>query len=71
MPKFKKSFEITGEVEVVADDPHHAQALFDRMTKEQWAANGELETFEIEEIPRDRDGELADKHWNRVKEGAL
>lgn len=68
MPKFKIHYEITGELEITADDAHHAQEQFDRFTKEQLARRGELESFEPEDVPRDTDGEQIDRHWNRVKE---
>lgn len=68
MPRFKVPFEITGSVEIVADDAKHAQQLFDAMTVEQMAGQGALESFDPEEIPRDVEGEQIDRHWDRVKE---
>ena len=68
MPRFKVPFEITGSVEIVADDAAHAQELFESMRLSSIADHGELQSYDPEEIPRDVEGELADKHWDRMKE---
>ena len=71
MPRFKVPFEITGAVEIVADDATHAGELFGRMRLSSIVDHGALQSFEPEEIPRDVEGELADKHWDRMKEDTL
>lgn len=68
MPRFKVPFEITGAVEIVADDATHARELFGRKPLAFIADHGDLQSFDPEEIPRDVEGELADKHWDRMKE---
>lgn len=67
MPKF----EVTGrfKIEVTAEDPDHALKLTYPMTLSDISTKGELETDEPDLIPRDVEGEKADRHWNRVKEG--
>ena len=71
MPKFKVPFEITGAVEIVAENATHAQEIFESMRLSSIADHGDLESFDPEEIPRDVEGELADKHWDRMKEDTL
>ena len=72
MPRFKVPFEITnGCVEIAADDAKHANELLGRMTLNQLSSWGELDVGDPEEIPRDVEGELADKHWDRMKEDTL
>ena len=71
MPRFKVPFEITGSVEIVADDATHAREIFEGMRLSSIVDHGDLQSFDPEEIPRDVEGELADKHWDRMKEDTL
>lgn len=66
MPKY----EICGsfKVEITADDPRHAEELLWRMTLSKVSTEGNLETFEPDLVPADRDGERADA--DRAKEAA-
>lgn len=45
MPKFAAKFEIIGTKEVEAATLEEAEAMFDRLTQEEWSKGGELTTF--------------------------
>lgn len=72
MPTFRKHFVIEGAVEITADDAKHAQELLSRFTKADWAEHGELDSYDIEELPAyETEAALADRHWDNVKEAEL
>lgn len=58
MPKYEVSG--TFKIEVVAETPEHALDLVYPMSLSKISTEGEVETYEPDYIPPDRDGELAD-----------
>ncbi len=64
MPKYK----ITGsfEIEIVADDPRHAEDLLWKMTLSKVSTEGTLETDEPEYIEPDHAGEAADAGYDAM-----
>ena len=68
MPQFRVPYAISGEMTIRADDALHAEELFNRKTIAELALAGELQSDDPEEIPRDTEGALIDRHWDRMKE---
>jgi hypothetical protein len=64
MPKY----EISGsfKVEIIADDPRHAEELLWKMTLSQVSTEGELETYEPDYIAPDHSGEAADAGYDAM-----
>lgn len=71
MPKFNVPFTIAGAVPITADDARHAQEIFNTLSLYEIADRGNLESFDPDELPREDEAILADRHWDRVKEAKM
>jgi hypothetical protein len=54
-------------VAIAADTEEHAKELARAMTVSALSEIGDLD-IQADAVPEDRDGALADRHWDRVKD---